>query len=102
MSSDTIRTRLVSDAIHHYGENVDDCMETLPNGTMILNVKLPLCTGGIFATYPAKHLTLASGFFDQVMYYMICLQHMAPSLDTAFPLLGFRHFPIGVGYICHM
>lgn len=34
------------------------------NGT--LNPKLPLCTGGIFATYPAPHLSLANGFLDQV------------------------------------
>lgn len=28
--------------------------------------KLPLCTGGIFATYPAPYLSLANGFWDQV------------------------------------
>ena len=31
-----------------------------------LNPKLPLCTGGIFATYPAPHLSFANGFLDQV------------------------------------
>ena len=32
--------------------------------------KLPLCTGGIFATYPAPHLSLANGFLDQVHHYV--------------------------------
>lgn len=30
-----------------------------------MNVSNP--TAGIFATYPAKHLTLLNGFFDQVI-----------------------------------
>jgi len=36
-----------------------------------LNPKLPLCTGGIFATYPAPFLSLANGFLDQVESCML-------------------------------
>lgn len=39
------------------------------NKNNTLNSKLPLCTGGIFATYPAPHLSLANGFLDQVILW---------------------------------
>lgn len=33
------------------------------------NMTEPSATAGIFATYPAPHLTLVNGFFDQVLFY---------------------------------
>ena len=33
--------------------------------------KTALCTGRIWATYPAPHLTLATGFLDQVCAVVI-------------------------------
>jgi len=52
------------DAIEKFSNPLNDsnCIDS--NGQ--LNPKLPLCTGGIFATYPSPFLSLANGFLDQV------------------------------------
>ncbi len=45
---------------------IPNCFHRNSTGELVLNSKLPLCTGGIFATYPQENLSLANGFLDQV------------------------------------
>ncbi len=54
---------------------IDNYNGLMPNGEMNSNCfvndsltpKLPLCTGGIFATYPNALLRTGSGFYNEVI-----------------------------------
>ena len=54
-----------------FGSDGKRILHCFVNGT-VLNPKLPLCTGGIFATYPQAFLSLPNGFFDQVSNWYNC------------------------------
>ncbi len=62
-----------TDAINNFDNPLNDSNCILDGK---ITPKLPLCTGGIFATYPAPYLSLANGFLDQVReYYYFGLIH---------------------------
>lgn len=42
----------------------------LPDELLVVGEK---ATAGIFATYPANHLTIVNGFFDQVSGWVPCI-----------------------------
>uniref|UniRef100_A0A3Q0RFB2 Aquaporin-3 n=1 Tax=Amphilophus citrinellus TaxID=61819 RepID=A0A3Q0RFB2_AMPCI len=61
------------------------------------NVTGPRATAGIFATYPAKHLTLVNGFFDQIIgtaALIVCILAIVDPYNNPIPQ-GLEAFTVG-------